>query len=111
VVTKTKDTIAFAGSDTILLKPFVPKEVFKPSRFIFTEKDGNITVNVPAAPQHHYSIKFFDEKSIFLFDITEVKEPLVTIDKVNFLRSGWYKFELYEDGKLKEKHKFFVPKD
>ncbi|MCS3800472.1 hypothetical protein [Niastella sp. OAS944] len=111
VITKTKDTIAFAGSDTILLKPFVPKEIYKPSKFVYTEKDGNIRVNVPGAPLHHYSIKFFDEKSEFLFDITEVKEPVVLIDKVNFLRSGWYKFELYEDGKLKEKHKFFVPKD
>jgi hypothetical protein len=111
VVTKTKDTMAFVGNDTILLKPFVPKEVFKPSQFVFTGKDGNITVLVPGAPQHHYSIKFFDDKSIFLFDITEVKEPVVTLDKVNFLRSGWYRFELYEDGKLKEKHKFFVPKD
>lgn len=111
VVTKTKDTIAFAGSDTIVLRPFVPKVVFKPSRFVFTGRDGNITVNVPGAPQHHYSIKFFDDKSVFLFDITEVKEPVVTLDKVNFLRSGWYLFELYENGKLKEKHKFFVPKD
>jgi hypothetical protein len=111
VVTKTKDTIAFAGGDTILLKPFVPKEIFKPSKFVYTEKDGNIRVNVPGAPLHHYSIKFFDEKNDFMFDVTEVKEPIVLIDKVNFLRSGWYKFELYEDGKLKEKHKFFVPKD
>ncbi len=111
VVLKTKDTIAFAGSDTILLKPFVPKEVFKPSKFVFTAKDGNIIVNVPGAPQRHYSLKFFDDKSVFLFDITEVKEPVVTLDKVNFLKSGWYRFELFEEGKIKEKHKFFVPKD
>jgi len=111
VVTKTKDTIAFAGADTILLKPFVPKEVFKPSKFIFTEKDGNVTISLPNTAIHHYSVKFFDEKSVPLFDITEVKESSLLIDKVNFLRSGWYKFELYEDGKLKEKHKFFIPKD
>ena len=111
VVTKTKDTIAFAGADTILLKPFVPKEVFKPSKFIYTEKDGNVTISLPYAAIHHYSVKFYDEKSVPLFDITEVKESSLLIDKVNFLRSGWYKFELYEDGKLKEKHKFFIPRD
>jgi hypothetical protein len=60
---------------------------------------------------HHYAIKFFDEQGVPQFDIGEVKESSLLIDKVNFLRSGWYKFELYEDGKLKEKHKFFVPKD
>ncbi|OQP63210.1 hypothetical protein A3860_25305 [Niastella vici] len=111
IVTRTKDTIAFAGADTILLKPFVPKEVFKPSKFIYTEKDGNVTISLPNATIHHYSVKFFDEKSVPLFDISEVKESSLLIDKVNFLRSGWYKFELYEDGKLKEKHKFFIPRD
>jgi hypothetical protein len=111
VVTKTKDTIAFASADTILLKPFVPKEVFKPSKFVYTEKDGNVAINLPFAGLHHYSLKFFDMQGIPQFDITEVKESPLLIDKVNFLRSGWYKFELYEDGKLKEKHKLFVPKD
>jgi hypothetical protein len=111
VVTRTKDTIAFAGADTILLKPFVPKEVFKPSKFIYTERDGNVTIYLPDVAIHRYSVKFFDEKSSPLFDITEVKETSLLIDKVNFMRSGWYKFELYEDGKLKEKHKFYIPKD
>src|SRR5688572_6284251 len=111
VVTKTKDTIAFSTGDTILLKPFVPREVFKPSKYVYTERDGNISVSVPNVSFHQYSIKFFDEKSVPLFDITEVKEPTLLIDKVNFLRSGWYKFELYEDGKLKEKHKFYIPKE
>jgi hypothetical protein len=111
IVTKTKDTIAFSTADTILLKPFVPVEVFKPSKYVYTEKDGNISISLPSASLHHYSIKFFDEKSVPVFDITEVKETALLIDKVNFLRSGWYKFELYEDGKLKEKHKFFIPKE
>jgi hypothetical protein len=111
VVTKTKDTMAFAGGDTIVLKPFVPKEVFKPSKFVYTERDGNVTINLPTVGLHHYSIKFFDMQGIPQFDVDEVKESPLLIDKVNFLRSGWYKFELYEDGKVKEKHKLFVPKD
>lgn len=111
VVARTKDTIAFSSVDTILLKPFFPKEVYKPSKYIYTEKDGNIAINLPLAGQHKYSIKFFEEDNSPLFDIAEVKEPSLLIDKVNFLHSGWFKFELYEDGKLKEKHKFFVPKD
>jgi hypothetical protein len=111
VVTKTKDTMAFAGGDTIVLKPFVPKEIFKPSKFIYTERDGNVTINLPTVSLHHYSIKFYDMQGIPQFDVDEVKESPLLIDKVNFLRSGWYKFELYEDGKIKEKHKLFVPKD
>lgn len=111
LLTKSKDTMAFAGADTILIKVFVPKEVFKPSKFVYTERDGNVAINLPYIAIHKYSIKFFDDKSVPLFDITEVKEPVLLIDKVNFLRSGWYRFELYEDGRLKEKHKFFIPRD
>jgi hypothetical protein len=111
IVTKTKDTIAISSVDTILIKPFVPKEVFKPSKFVYTERDGNVAINLPLAATHHYSIKFFEEDGSPLFDIAEVKEPVLLIDKVNFMHAGWFRFELYEDGKLKEKHKFQVPKD
>lgn len=111
VVIKTKDTLAFVGLDTIVLKPFVPKEVYKPSKFVYTEKDGNVAINLPSPGLHHYSLKFFDMQGIPQFDIAEVKDSPLLIDKVNFLKSGWYKFELYEDGKLKEKHRFFIPKD
>lgn len=111
VVYKTKDTMVFRSSDTILIKPFIPKEVFKASIYIFTEKDGNIFISLPEASTRKYSVKFFDEKYNPLFEIIHVKENSLLLDKSNFLRSGWFRFELYEDGKLKEKNKFFVPKD
>ena len=111
IVTKTKDTIAFSSIDTILLKPFTPKEVFRPSKYVFTERDGNIAINVPNVIIHRYAIKFFAEDNTPIFEVAEVKATSLLIDKSNFLHSGWFKFELYEDGKLKERHKFFVPKD
>jgi hypothetical protein len=111
VVHKTKDTIAFASVDTILIKPYIPPVVYKPSRFVYTEKDGNVAIILPEAGVKKYAVKFFDAEENPLFEIKEVKESAVTLDKTNFLRAGWFKFELYEDGKLKEKHKFFIPKD
>ena len=111
VVYKTKDTMVFRSSDTILIKSFIPKEVFKVSIYIFSEKDGNISISLPDASTKKYSVKFFDEKNNPLFEIVHVKENSLLLDKSNFLRAGWFRFELYEDGKLKEKNKFFVPKD
>lgn len=111
IVHKTKDTIAFASVDTIQIKPYIPPVVYKPSKFVYTEKDGNIAIVLPEAGTKKYAVKFFDEEENPLFEIKEVKEPAVTLDKTNFMRSGWFRFELYEDGKLKEKHKFFIPKD
>ena len=106
-----KDTLVYNTPDTIIIKPFVPKEVYKPSKFVFTEKDGNVKIVLPLATEKKYTIKFFDEFSIPVFEIKQIKYSILTLDKSNFIHFGWYKFELYEDGVLKEKNKLFVPKD
>lgn len=111
IVRKTKDTLVFNNADTILIKPFVPKEVYKPSLYVYTEKDGNVTIALPDASSKRYGVKFFEMDDSPLFEIKRVKESSMLVDKVNFLHSGWFKFELYEDGKLKERHRFFIPKD
>jgi hypothetical protein len=111
VTTRTKDTLGFNTADTIVIKPFVPKEVYKPSIYVYTEKDGNVKIALPLATVKKYTIKFFDEFSIPVFEIKQIKDSLLTLDKSNFMHAGWFKFELYEDGQLKEKHKLFVPKD
>jgi hypothetical protein len=111
IVVKTKDTIVFRSIDTIVLKPFIPREVYKPSLFVYTEKDGNVAISLPEARRKQYAIKFFEEDNSPIFEIRQVKEPSILVDKVNFLHAGWFRFELYEDGKLKEKHRFFIPKD
>lgn len=111
VVSKTRDTIAFSSVDTILLKPYVAREIYRPSKYVFTERDGNVNILVPDTGNRNYSIKFFTENNTPLFEIGKIIESPLLIDKANFLQAGWFKFELYEDGKLKEKHKLYIPKD
>jgi len=111
VATRTKDTLSYNTADTIVLKPFVPKEIYKPSRYVFTEKDGNVKIVLPLAGEKKYSIKFFDDLNMPVMDVKQIKDSVLTLDKSNFIHAGWFKFELYEDGLLKEKHKLFVPKD
>jgi hypothetical protein len=111
IVHHTKDTLVFKTLDTILLKTFVPKVVYRPSQYVYTERDGNITISLADAPKKQYSIKFFEENDTELFEIKHVKDAFLTLDKSNFLHAGWFRFELYEEGKLKEKHRFYIPKD
>ncbi len=111
MVNKTKDTLVFRTADTIQIKTYIPKVVYKPSRYVFTEKEGNVMIALPDAPAKHYSVKFFEDDNSSLFEIKQVKEALLTVDKANFLHAGWFRFELYEDGKLKERHRFYIPKD
>lgn len=111
VVTKTRDTILFKTVDTIQIKPFVPKVVYKPSKYIYTEKDGNVAISLPDAPQKKYLVKFYEDNMDFLFEVRKVKESFMYLDKANFQHSGWFRFELLEDGKLVEKHRFYIPKE
>ena len=111
IIHKTKDTLVFKTIDTILVKAFIPKVIYRPSQYVYTERDGNIAISLVDARKKQYSIKFFEENETELFEIKQVKDEYIMLDKSNFLHAGWFWFELYEEGKLKEKHKFYIPKD
>lgn len=85
-------------------------EAFVPSFYVYTKKEG-VFINLPDADDKKYSIKFFEENNDFLFEIKGVKQTALTLDKANFHRAGWYRFELYNDEKLVEKHRFYLAKD
>ena len=64
--------------------------MYKPSQYVYTERDGNITISLADANKKQYSIKFFEENETELFEIKHVKEALLTLDKANFLHAGWF---------------------
>lgn len=107
----TRDTAFMETPDAMVIRLFNPREVFRASKFVFTEKDGNVKIVIADAATHRYALKFFEEDNTELFEIKQVKESMIMLDKTNFVHYGWFYFELYEDGKLKEKHKVYVPKD
>jgi hypothetical protein len=87
-------------------------EGWVPSKFVYTNNhDGYIKISLPEEEDKKYSIKFFTSDDKFLFELKDIKERTFKLDKTDFYRSGWFKFELYEDGQLKEKNKFFLPKE
>jgi hypothetical protein len=46
-----------------------------------------------------------------LFEIPKISEPYFVIEKVNFLRAGWFYFKLFDEKELKEKNQFYIPKE
>jgi hypothetical protein len=93
------------------INPNRPKpDVWIPSKHVFTLKDGLVRINLPEEDKK-YSIKFFTMRDELLFELKEIKEKNFKIDKANFYKSGWYKFELYENDELKEKNRFYLPKE
>ncbi|MEO6610681.1 MAG: hypothetical protein ABIT05_01060 [Chitinophagaceae bacterium] len=106
----------FPGRDSVAVpNPGVNKtrpNAFTPSLYVYTYRDGYVRISLPDEEKpKKYSIKFFEEDNTFLFELKEIKEKEFKLDKTNFYHAGWFRFELYEDGKLLEKHKFFLEKD
>ncbi|HTL09376.1 MAG TPA: hypothetical protein VL307_13995 [Chitinophagaceae bacterium] len=111
IATRTRDTLLYNTADTLVIKTFIPKEVYRASRFVYTERDGNVRIALPLANEKKYTLKFFDDAGNPVFEIKQIRDKLLTLDKANFMRAGWFKFELYEDGVLKEKNKLYLPKE
>ena len=106
LIDKTRDTVSFD------IKPGIPRRNdFIPSFYVYTNKDGYLFINLPDAEKKKYHIKFYEEDDTFLFELKNIRQPALTLDKTNFMHAGWFKFELYNDDKLLEKNKFYLAKE
>lgn len=112
IVIRNRDTFVIVNNDTVAIrraKPLVVKKPeFVPSFYVYTNKDGYVYINLPDAEEKKYNLKFFDDTNAPLFEIKNIKEKGLILDKTNFYHAGWYFFELYNDEKLVERHKFFL---
>ncbi len=81
------------------------------SRRIYSGKENNIIINLPDAGTKKYSVKFFDDKEGLVFELKKIPETYLILERVNFLHAGWFRYELYENGKFADANKFYVFKD
>jgi hypothetical protein len=116
LIKQTKDTLLFVNADTLQIKPYIekykePKEVYKVSTNVFTSKDGNVTISLADFNHKKYFVAFYETDDTPVLEVKDIHDAVLIIDKTNFGHSGWFRFELYEDGKLKEKNKLLIPRD
>lgn len=111
-------TVPVIISDSVVIGPVNgnnhnrPKaDLYVPSKRIFTFRDGYVRIILSEETDKKYDIKFFSSDDDLLFELKDVKERNFKIDKANFYHAGWFKFELYENGELLEKNKFYIPKE
>jgi hypothetical protein len=91
--------------------PNKDKNVFVPSKHVFTGKDNNVIISLPDLTKNKYTIKFYDDDGTFLFELKKIPESYLTLDKSNFRHAGLFIFEIYNDKIIIERHKFYIPKD
>lgn len=84
-----------------------------PSKRVFTDafRDNNIVIELPNVKKLNYTIKFFTEDYVPLFELKNLADDFMILEKVNFYQSGWYLFEIYRNDRLLEENKLYIPKD
>jgi hypothetical protein len=84
---------------------------FVPSKYIYTDKKNQVIISIPEPEKKKYSIKFFDTNNEFLFEIKRIKQDYLILDKTNFIHSGLFNFEIYDNRILIDRDKLYIPKD
>lgn len=113
IYTKTKDSLLAVGENMVVLHPYIPKAGdWQASQYIFSDRTGTLNLRLPGAGEKKYTLQVFEaDGKTQLFHLKNITEPDLTINKANFMHAGWFVFELYEDGKLKERNKFYIQKE
>jgi hypothetical protein len=89
----------------------VDQEFKAPSVHVYTTPQGQVVMVLPPEKTNQFTLKFYKDDGTPLFTMNKVRDSHVTIDKTNFIRSGWFRFELYENNAMKEKNRFYIPRE
>ncbi|HEY2728216.1 MAG TPA: hypothetical protein VGI61_13655 [Parafilimonas sp.] len=111
IVNFTRDTLFSLTDADVLIRYYNNDITWIPSTHVFTNSDGYVQIFLADALTKNYRLRFLDENHKPLFTIQHVTETQLLLDKTDFMHSGWFYFELFEDNKLKERNKFYIPKD
>jgi hypothetical protein len=111
IVNFTRDTLYSLTDADVLIRYYNNNIRWIPSAHIFTNSDGYVQIVLADALQKNYRLRFFDESHKPVFSIQHVTQAQLLLDKTDFMHSGWFYFDLFEDNKLKERNKFYIPKD
>ena len=95
------------GKDTGWLSPVGERIT---SKYVRRERNSNLAIVVPNS-RGRYKIRFFDDQDQFLFEIRQIRDSLLIVEKVNFRHAGVFQYELYKDNALVEKRSFIIKTD
>jgi hypothetical protein len=65
-------------------------------------------ISVPPGLQGRYKVRFFGEDKGLLFEIRQIQDPVLIVEKYNFRHAGLYQYELYRDNSLVERSSFRI---
>jgi len=71
-------------------------------------KNGDVRISVPGDAPGRYRVRFYDQENVFLFEVRQIRDPLLIVEKFNFRRAGVFQYEVFRDSVLIEKDRFRI---
>lgn len=71
-------------------------------------RNGDIVISVPRDKPGKYRIRFYDQDKLLLFEVRQIRDPLLIVEKYNFRRAGVFQYEVYRDNELVERNSFRI---
>ena len=81
------------------------------SGYIRKDKNNDLVITVPDTQSGKYKVRFFDENGRFLFEIKQIRDSLLIVEKLNFQHAGLFQYELYKGEGLMERNTFLIKND
>ena len=78
------------------------------SGIVRNERNGDVVITVPAGSNGRYKVRFFGQDNVLLFEVRQIRDSPLIIEKVNFAHAGIFQYELYRDNYLIEKSSFRI---
>ena len=104
---KTKDTLFIDGNNKVQIHLFdrthkKASNIQKP-KLVFLNNRGYISLNLPLLKLNNYRVVFYEADGSVLFEMKNIKETNLVLDKTNFMHAGIFLYEVFEEEKLIEK--------
>jgi hypothetical protein len=81
------------------------------SGYIRKNKNNDLVIAIPDAQSAKYKVRFYDGNTRFLFEIKQIRDAMLIVEKLNFQHAGLFQYELYKGDLLVEKNMFVIKKD
>jgi len=72
------------------------------------ERNGDVIIEVPSGSTGRYKVRFFDDTNALLFEVRQIRESPLIVEKYNFVHAGVFQYELYRDNSLVERRHFRI---
>jgi len=101
------------GTITILPKTenLLNDDTFVLSSLIYTNGEGNLIISLPDSPKNRFTLRVFREDKSLLFEMKHIRENQLLVDRSNFHNSGWFRYELREGERIRERNRFYIKPD